>query len=149
MFKQTNIQATYSRNISTIILGEIIFLSPTATITSAFDKCIGEILSDKDSLAIMTLLITEITKIAKAKKITVSENITEKTLMKLKSLPFETTTSMHTDFINKEMKTELESLIEFVIKESEKSNIPTPTYLRLYEILEKKVSSSSISNHSI
>jgi len=55
------------------------------------------------------------------------------TLNKFKSLPFETTSSMHHDFKNKKSNTELQTLTGFVITESNTHSIATPTYIELYK----------------
>ncbi len=138
LFKEANIEITLSKNISTIVWEKLIFISPTATATAYYDKCIGEVLSDKESLETIMELIEEIKQVAKAKHVNFSEDITEKTLNKLKALPFETTSSMHSDFKNKQSKNELQSLTGYVIFEGQKYKIATPKYLKLYADLEKK-----------
>lgn len=138
LFKAANIEASLSMNISTIIWEKFIFISPTATATSYFDKSIGEVLSDKGQYETTLELIEEVKQVAKAKQIFVSEDIKEKTLKKLKVLPFETTSSMHTDFKNKKSNNELESLTGYVIREGVKYNIETPMYNRIYAELKKK-----------
>jgi 2-dehydropantoate 2-reductase len=79
LFKEANIEAFLSDNISTIIWEKYIFISPTATATSYFDKCIGEVLADKDKLKTIGTLIEEVKQLAKAKDIIFSDDITEKT----------------------------------------------------------------------
>lgn len=138
LFKEANINATLSTNISSIIWEKFIFLSPIATATTYYDQCIGEILADVDSFETTKLLIEEVKKLAKAKGIIISEDITEKTLRKLESLPFETTSSMHSDFKNKKSNNELKTLTGYVIKEGAKHNVLTPTYSTLNTSLEKK-----------
>lgn len=98
IFKEADIEATLSKNISEIIWEKFIFISPTAKATSYFDKCIGEVLADNESFKTLTNLIEEIELLAKAKQITVSEDIKIKTVNKLRALPYETTSSMHSDF---------------------------------------------------
>lgn len=138
LFKEANINATLSTKISSIIWEKFIFLSPIATATSYYDQCIGEILADVDSFETTKLLIEEVKKLAKAKGIIISEDITEKTRRKLESLPFETTSSMHSDFKNKKSNNELKTLTGYVIKEGAKHNVLTPTYSTLNTSLEKK-----------
>lgn len=137
IFKKANIEATLSQNISSIIWEKFIFISPTATATSYFDKNIGEIVCE-NHLETVTELINEIKQIAEAKHIDFSEDITEKTIEKLKSLPFDTTSSMHTDFRNKKPLNELQSLTGYVIEEGRKYNIQTPTYIKAYNELKRK-----------
>jgi 2-dehydropantoate 2-reductase len=138
LLKEANIEASLSRNISTIIWEKFIFISPTATATSYFDKSIGEVLSDKEHYEIIKELIEEVKQIAKAKQIIFLENIKEKTLKKLKALPFETTSSMHTDFKNKKSNNELQSLTGYVFREGMKYNIATPIYNKIYAELQKR-----------
>jgi 2-dehydropantoate 2-reductase len=137
IFKNANIEATLSQNISSIIWEKYIFISPTATATTYFDKSIGEIISDKH-IETVTELINEIKQVANAKNILISEDIVDKTINKLKSLPFDTTSSMHTDFKNKNKSSELESLTNYVIEQGKKYNIKTPTYIKTYNELKKK-----------
>lgn len=138
LFKEANIEASLSKNISTIIWEKFIFISPTATATSYYDKCIGELITDKEKLETIASLIEEVKQIAKVKQIYVSDDITEKTLNKLKALPFETTSSMHSDFQMKKQSTELVSLTKYVIREGRKYNLATPKYIKVYAELKKK-----------
>jgi len=138
LFKEANIEASLSKNISTIIWEKFIFISPTATATSYFDKCIGELIADNEKLTTTATLIEEVKQIAKAKQIVISEDITEKTLNKLKALPFETTSSMHSDFQNNKPTNELKSLTGYVVSEGRKYNLETPIYIKTYAELKKK-----------
>ncbi|MEO8254164.1 MAG: 2-dehydropantoate 2-reductase [Flavobacterium sp.] len=140
LFKQANINATVSKNISSIVWEKYIFIAPTATSTTYFDNSIGEILEDNEKQKILVELIEEAKKIAKAKKIIISNDITILTLNKLKNLPFETTSSMHSDFKTKKQNTELKSLTEYVVIEGKKNKILTPTFERLLKGIEKNVS---------
>jgi 2-dehydropantoate 2-reductase len=138
LMKEANIEAFLSKNISTIIWEKFIFISPTATVTSYFDKCIGEIIADHGKLKTTATLIEEVKQIAIAKQIFISDDITEKTVNKLKALPFDTTSSMHTDFKNNKPNNELKSLTEYVVNEGQKYNLETPTYKQIYAELKKK-----------
>ncbi len=135
-FQEARIESMFSDKISSIVWEKFIFLSPIATATSYYDKCIGEILSDEESLKMLKKLIHEVIQLAKAKEIEMLDDIVEKTIEKLKNLPFEATSSMHSDFKNRKPKTELESLTKYVITESKKYNLTTPNYSKLYEVLK-------------
>ena len=138
LFKQANINATLSKNISSIIWEKFIFISPTATATSYFDSSIGEILADPKKLEIILQLIEEVKQIATAKNISISDEITNLTMKKLKNLPFDTTSSMHSDFKSKKLNTELKSLTEYIVTEGKKHEILTLTFERLLTELKKK-----------
>lgn len=136
IFKQATIEATLSQNIATIVWEKFIFISPTATATSFFDKSIGEVVTE-NHIEKVTALINEVKQIAQANNIEIAENITELTIHKLKSLPFETTSSMHSDFKNKKACNELQSLTGYVIDQGLKHNIETPIYVEVYNKLKK------------
>lgn len=138
IFNNANIEATLSQNISSIIWEKFIFISPTATATTFLDKNIGEIVSE-NHIETITKLIQEVKQIAKAKNIDIAENITEITINKLKSLPFDATSSMHTDFKNKESFNELKSLTKYVIEQGIKYNIETPTYIKAYNKIKSGI----------
>lgn len=142
IFRNANIEATLSQNISSIIWEKFIFISPTATATSYFDKSVGEIVSEKHIKTVIEL-INEVNQIANAKSILTTEDIVEKTINKMKSLPFDTTSSMHTDFKNKNGFNELESLTNYVIEQGQKYDIETPTYIKTYNELIKKAAYNS------
>ncbi len=138
LLKDANIEASLSENISTIIWEKFIFLSPTATATSYYDKCIGELITEEEKLTTTLALIEETKLVAKAKQILISDDITEKTLIKLKALPFDATSSMHSDFKANKPNNELESLTAYVINEGRKYNLATPKYVKMYAELKKK-----------
>lgn len=137
IFRKANIEATYSDNISKIIWEKFIFLSPTAAATSYYDKCIGEVLEDEESIETLIGLIDEVKLIAKAKQIIVSDDITEQTMKILNSLPYETTSSMHSDFKNNKKNTEWGTLTGYVLEEGLNYNIDTPNYKKIYSVLKK------------
>jgi 2-dehydropantoate 2-reductase len=132
ILKDACIDVNLSQNISSIIWEKYIFLSPIATATSYYDKNIGEIISNIDYFKTTKLLIEEVIQLAKAKNIKIPEDIFEITINKIKSLPQDSTTSMHNDFINKKPYNELENLTTYVISESEKYNIAAKMYSKIY-----------------
>jgi 2-dehydropantoate 2-reductase len=137
LLKDASIEATFTKNIQRIIWEKFIFISATATATSYFNCSIGELLASSEKLETLVKLIEEIKIVAKARQITISENITESTLTRLKALPFETTTSMHSDFKSGKLHTESDSLTGYVIREAEKHNLKTPIYKQLYTKLKQ------------
>jgi len=138
VFKKAGIEATYSGNITKIIWEKFIFISPTATATSYFNKPIGEVLADNESFETISKLIEEVKQVAEAAKITMPENISEISMNKLRSMPYETTSSMHADFKNNKEQTELDSLTGYVISEAKKYGLEVPTYIKAYERLQNK-----------
>lgn len=138
LFKQAGIEAAQSQTISSVIWEKFIFISPTATATSYFDNCIGEILADDGKFKTFNALVEEIKQVAIAKQIPIAADITERTLTTFKSLPFKTTSSMHSDFKNKKAVTELQSLTGYVVNEAQLYNITTPTFEKMFKELVKR-----------
>ena len=138
LIKQAGIEATLSSHISSIVWEKYVFISPTATATSYFNNSIGEILADEHKVSKIKLLIEEVKQIADAKGISLSDDISKKTLNKLKSLPYEATSSMHSDFRNKKENTELNALTYYVLNEATNYRISLPTYYVMYTELNRE-----------
>ncbi len=138
LLKAAGIDAKLSERSTAVIWEKFIFLSPIATATSFYDQCIGELISDPEKLNTIVSLIEEVKQLAQAKQVLLSDAITEKTIQTLKSLPFETTSSMHSDFKNKKSVTELQSLTEYVVEEGRKYGLEMPVYHQLCVALNKK-----------
>lgn len=141
ILKAAEIEATLSDRISTIAWEKFIFISPTATATSYYNCCVGEVLEKNEQTLID--LIEEVAQIAAAKDITVDSAIRAKTLHKLKALPYDSTSSMHSDFKNLKNRTELESLTNFIMLEGAQLNIKTPTYNKLYHHLKDRMADNA------
>ena len=141
IMQQAGIDATFSQTISTIVWTKFIFISAIATATSYYDKTVGEVAEKHDD--ILFKLIEELKQIALAKNIPIDKDITDKTLQRLKHVPYNNTTSMQRDFKSNKPHTELESLTNYVIKAGNELNIPTPTYQKLYNELKQSPSSET------
>lgn len=130
------IDTVLSDTISTIVWEKYIFIAAVATATSYFDCSVGKILEENSDT--LCRLISEVTSIARAKKIAVDPEIETKTLNKLKVLPYETSSSMHRDFKNGKQLTELESLTGYVVRAGQEFNIKTPAFNEAYKLLLTK-----------
>lgn len=126
------IDAKLSMEIMSIIWEKFVFISPTASATSYFDRSIGEVISHQDSLETIKALIHEVMALAKAKTIKLPDDVFDRTMNRLKTLPFENTSSMHSDYKNHKPKTELNTLTGYVIEEGKKYNIETPVYEKVF-----------------
>jgi 2-dehydropantoate 2-reductase len=82
------------------------------------------------------MMVSEIKSVADAKQILLPADTTKNNLDKMRSLPPESTTSMHSDF-RKGGRTELESLTGYVIREAAAMHLSVPTYSLMYEKLRK------------
>jgi 2-dehydropantoate 2-reductase len=137
IFKAAGINADLSEDISYAIWEKFLFISTIATLTSYLDRSIGEILSKPEYTNLLMNLLNELKAVADAKGLSLSDVIIKKMVDRMISLPYETTSSMHHDFL-KGGKTELNSLTGFVIEIGKQLNVPTPTYEKMFATLTSR-----------
>jgi 2-dehydropantoate 2-reductase len=138
LLKVAEINAELSGDIDRTVWEKFIFISSLATLTSYLDTNIGGINASDENRKLLAELIAEVTALAAAKNINVAESIAETTLNRIKSAPAESTSSMHSDFMKKG-RTELETLTGYVVRESNRLNLPVPVYERLYAELRNRI----------
>lgn len=137
LLKSAEINVELKDDIDKTIWEKFIFISSLATLTSYLDTNAGGINSSAENQKLLSDLIAEVTRFAKAKKINVDENIEKTTFDRIKGMPSDITSSMHSDFMRKG-NTELETLTGFVVKDSKLMGLATPNYEKLYEELLKR-----------
>ena len=137
ILQNSTIKSDLSKDINKVTWEKFIFLSSIATATAYFDTEIGAILNNKKKHDLLIRLIDEVTYLAISKKININKNQVKIVLEKLKSLPHDATTSMHSDFRNGKNKTELESLTGYVVAEGKQNSINTETFNKMYNSLKK------------
>lgn len=137
LLKEAKIHVELSEDIDKKIWEKFIFISSLATLTSFLDTNAGGINSSAENQKLLSDLIEEVTNLAGAKKINVDENIAQIAFDRIKAMPAELTSSMHSDFM-KGGKTELETLTGYVVREAKSLNLSTPVYEKLYNELEKR-----------
>lgn len=129
---KSQIRSELSGDIDKVTWEKFIFLSSIATATTYFDSNVHEILESSQKIAALKSLIGEVIELAISKEIQIDNNQIERVLGILSSLPNEATTSMHSDFKNKNERTELESLTGFVVKEGGLNNVSVETFEKMY-----------------
>jgi len=138
MLKDAGVEATFSEKIISIIWKKFFFISSTATLTSYFDISFGGLLTNDLYKSTLTLLLEELILVANAEGAEVDRSMIDKTIQRLESLPFETTSSMHSDF-QAGKNTELQTLTGIVVSLGQKHGIATPTYERVYAELSSRM----------
>lgn len=136
IFKDAGIETTLSDQISTILWEKFIFISPIATATSLFDSSIGKVIEENELT--LAKMVGEVSQIARARGIAIDHEIEGKTMKRLKSFPYEVTSSMHRDYLNDKPKTEFDTLTGFVVTEGKRLHVRTPEYDRASKILSNK-----------
>ena len=138
VMKEAGIEATFSDKIGSVIWKKFFFISSTATLTSYFDVSFGALLSDDLHKTTLVNLLEELLLVANAEGAEINRNVIDKTIHQLENLPFETTSSMHSDF-KAGRNAELQTLTGIVIELGKKHNIPTPVYEMVYNELYSRM----------
>lgn len=136
IFKAASIDATLTRNISAISWEKFHLVASNSTATSYFKNTTGEILADKTKNEFLVSLLKEVNQIALANGVLFEKEMVSITMEKLKSLPFETTSSMQRDFQKPNTRTELETITGYIVRAGKQLNIPTPTFKIAYDELK-------------
>jgi len=139
MIRAAGINARVSNDILQTMWEKFLFISVLASLTSYLDCSVGAILENKLHRALLTDLLNELKVVADAKRIPLSDGIVQKTLDRMESLPYEATSSMHSDF-QKGGRTEVESLTGYVVRLGREMKIPTPRYEKILGYLKRKES---------
>lgn len=130
------IEALNPEDILYRIWRKFFLISVGATLTSYYNQSIGEILEyhreDYDCLG------NELKTIAKAKGISLPDDIIEQVIADQEKMPYESTTSMHTDFKNGKT-TELETLTGYVVKSAGELHLSVPMYEMMYNKLKSTI----------
>lgn len=137
LLTDADINANNPEDITQRIWEKFLRISTAATITSYYNQSIGKVIENHydDFLK----LGNEFISVAKAKGIDFTENSCVRTIEAQKMMPYESTTSMHTDFI-KGKSTELETITGYIVRCAKEFNLQVPTYSLMYkELKENKI----------
>jgi 2-dehydropantoate 2-reductase len=137
LLKEASIDATFYENILHVIWTKFFFISSTASLTSYFNVSFGALLTDETRKATLVSMLEELILIANAEGAEIERTVIDKVIHQLEKLPFETTSSMHSDF-KAGKTTEVHGLTGSVVELGKKLGIPTPTYLNVYNELLKR-----------
>lgn len=133
ILREAGIAAENPEDIIYRIWRKFFLISLSATLTSYYDQSIGEVL--KFHREDYFKLGKELKAIAEARGISLPDDITEQIIADQEKMPYDSTTSMHTDFKNKK-NTELETLAGYVVKSGKALNLPVTFYEKMYHKLK-------------
>jgi 2-dehydropantoate 2-reductase len=137
IFSDAGINVKTSADIDETLWTKFLFISPMASLTSALDKSLGQVLAKKEEKQVLISLMTELGGLAKAKGINLPENILQTLLAKMEHVPYEAIASMHAD-LKKNKPSEIEALTGYVVREGENLGFPVPAYKHvLSEIIKR------------
>lgn len=134
IFTKAGVDLRVNQNIVETVWEKFLFISPFATLTSAYNLSLGAILANGVHKNILLTLMAELKRVAEHKGVVFPTDILDTLFHKYSIIPYEATSSLHTDF-KKNKRTEVESITAYVVKEARKSGLAAPGYeQRLKEI---------------
>ena len=139
ILQQAGIDALYTSDIRKLTWEKFLFISPVATATSYFNNSIGQLAEDPDKMAFVKQLLAETKMIPLAMGIEMDADISDKIIARILSLPYENTSSMHSDYKKGKKETELESLTGYVIRKAVELNLQVPGFEKAYAYLSSSV----------
>ena len=112
-----------------------LLIAAYASMTSYYKEPLGFIAQEK--IDELESVLYEIKSVANAKGVEIDNEVIEKILKRLPTLPYDSKTSMQLDF-EKGKKTEVEALCGYIVKEGKRLSIDTPLMKKYYEELSRK-----------
>jgi len=137
LLKEAGIDCAFHEKILPAIWKKFFFISSTASLTSYFDVSYGALLNDENRKDTLIKLLEELLSIANAEGAEMDKSEIDKIINQLEKLPFDSTTSMHRDFIAGK-NTELQTLTGIVIDLGKKHGIATPIYEKVFAELSNR-----------
>lgn len=134
VFEEAGLRTKTPEDIQTAIWRKYIFIAAFATLTSYYDKSIGYVYEHYFNEAKEAL--GEVASLAFAKGLDIFDEVL-KSLEIAKNLPYDASTSMHLDFVNKK-RDELETLSGYIIKEAQILDVKVPIMQKMYKELLTK-----------
>jgi len=138
LLKDAGIDATFYEKILSVIWTKFFFISATASLTSYFNVSFGALLTDETRKSTLVDLLEELLLVANAEGAEIDRSVIAKVIHQLEKLPFDTTASMHSDFIAGK-NAEVDTLTGIVVKLGEKHGIATPVYSKVYKELSSRM----------
>lgn len=137
MFTKADIDLQVNENMAETIWTKYLFISPFATITSAYNLSLGAILSNDRHKQKLVDLMAELKQLAERKGVAFPATIIEGLLQKYSMIPYEATSSLHADF-KKNNRTEVDSISGYVVEESRKLGLVAPNYEEMLAAIIKR-----------
>lgn len=135
LLKAAGIKAAYFPEVAPMLREKYLTISPSAAATAYYNTNIGVVQTEHE--AEFRALLTELTNLYRAQGWEWDEELPGRGFDLIMRMPREGTTSMHSDLLAGN-RSELESLVGYVIQEAERLGVPVPLYRKMYEaILER------------
>lgn len=135
LLSKGGVDITFCENIKEALWSKYLFVSPVAAVTTAYHKTFGDLLNDKNLLALLKAMMLEVKALSVALGIHLTDDLIEKSIDLLHKFPYEAKSSLQLDF-EQHRKNEKEYLVDYVIEKSKEKGIQAIHY----QEVSKKIS---------
>ncbi|WP_353158386.1 2-dehydropantoate 2-reductase [Myroides odoratus] len=136
LLKAAGIISICTQDIAREVWEKYILVSASAVATAFYNCSFGVVM--RDYTTTIQALVTEASQVAQAKGVNLTEDVVEVVMQRLAAIPFDSTTSMHSDFLSNKRQTELEVMAGYLIREGLRLKTDVHTYQKLYDVLKVK-----------
>ncbi len=136
MLKAAGIDATLTGDVRPDVWGKYIFIGPMSGVTSVYGLTLGQVLADPEKKSMLAGLMREVESVARAQGVRLDDGIVEQALGKAASFPPETKSSMQLD-VERGRKTEVDTMLGYVVRKGAELGVPTPLHERAYAALSR------------
>ncbi|MDD4356392.1 MAG: 2-dehydropantoate 2-reductase [Smithellaceae bacterium] len=129
---QAKINAKLTYRISEALWEKYLLMCPLGSLTAATNKTYGALLADSALKTKLRGMMEEVTAVARARNVHLSENAIDRTIEMVGRFAFDAKTSMQLDN-EKGRQTEVDTLTGFLCRAGRESGIPTPLHDEVYQ----------------
>jgi len=137
MLRTAGIDARLSDSILRDVWEKFIFIDAISGVTSLHGVTIGTVLGTPRLKSVLTELMWEIEALASRLNIGLPEGIVGQATARAGAFPPDTRTSMQLD-VEKGARTELDTMLGFVVRKGRELGVPTPRHEEIYDALSSR-----------
>ncbi len=138
MLKAAGIDAALSANILEEVWAKFIFIGPVSGVTSLHGVSIGQAIDDPGLRKQLSGMMREVEALARKKGVELPKGIVEQSLGKAGAFPRGTKSSMQLD-VESGRRTELETMLGYVVRQGRELGVSTSLHSDAYESLKQRV----------
>jgi len=136
MFKGAGIDATLSDHILRDVWSKFIFIDASSGVTSLHGATIGAVLSTPELKTLLKGLMGEVRDLGTRLDVGLPPGIVEQAIERAGAFPPDTKTSMQLD-VEKKTKTELDTMLGYVVRKGHELGVPVPLHEQVYDALSR------------
>ena len=127
------VDAVYTKKIKEILWKKYLFVSPVATMTTAYAITFGELVENPKYIRKLKEMMTEVQELANKSNVVLTDKDIEDSLTMLSNFPYKSKSSLQLDFENQNDTTEKDILVDYVINNGKKLGIKVDKYEEMNE----------------